>query len=205
MPAAPGFDHNYVCACVCAPRLWLLSCRALRSDPILILVRVAGQTRYICETLLSMPRLFLDGRKSLAEVLDAMEAVSPFLAWIVGSPCLRRCVHGASIGGGTGWAGCGGGAARHPRRPGVASALRAGRRTEPPAGCAHATREAVLDLAGEAASLLASATGRIMIMMKTAPNMTGNVVEYHVPCGPPGTLVLLESWRTSNITLPTFA
>jgi hypothetical protein len=63
-------------------------------------VRVAGQTRYICETLLSMPRLFLDGRKTLAEVLDAMEAVSPFLAWIIGSPCLRRCVHGASIGGG---------------------------------------------------------------------------------------------------------
>jgi hypothetical protein len=28
-------------------------------------------------------------------------AVSPFLAW-VGSPCLRHCVHGASIGGGRG-------------------------------------------------------------------------------------------------------
>jgi hypothetical protein len=143
-------------------------------------VRVAGQTRYICETLLSMPRLFLDGRKTLAEVLDAMEAVSPFLAWIIGSPCLRRCVHGASIGGGTGWAGCGGGAARHPRRSGAASAIRAGRRTEPPAGCAHATREAVLDLAGKAASLLASATGRIMIVIRTAAaaNMAVNVVEY---------------------------
>jgi hypothetical protein len=29
----------------------------------------------------------------------AAAAVSPFLAWI-GSPCLRHCVHGASIGGG---------------------------------------------------------------------------------------------------------
>jgi hypothetical protein len=30
-------------------------------------------------------------------------AVSPFLAWI-GSPCLRHCLHGASIGGGDGGA-----------------------------------------------------------------------------------------------------
>jgi hypothetical protein len=29
-------------------------------------------------------------------------AVSPFVAWI-GSPCLRYCVHGASIGGGRSW------------------------------------------------------------------------------------------------------
>jgi hypothetical protein len=38
-------------------------------------------------------------------------AVSPFLAWI-GSPCLRHCVHGASIGGGGG--GGGGGSLQAP-------------------------------------------------------------------------------------------
>jgi hypothetical protein len=35
-----------------------------------------------------------------AEALAAERglAVSPYLAWFIGSPCLRHCVHGASIG-----------------------------------------------------------------------------------------------------------
>ena len=33
----------------------------------------SGQTRFICEALLAMPRLFFDGRRTLAECLDAVE------------------------------------------------------------------------------------------------------------------------------------
>jgi hypothetical protein len=82
----------------------------------------------------------------------AAAAVSAFLAWVIRSPCLRHCVHGAPIGGGGG--GGGGeahdhagqvrGAAHRPRRlragamrPGDAwpspVCLRPGRRTNLPA------------------------------------------------------------------------
>jgi hypothetical protein len=56
--------------------------------------------------------------------------VSAFLAWI-GSPCLRHCVHGASIGGGGGTAGVAGAEhaahARRRRLPGQRRARSAGR------------------------------------------------------------------------------
>ena len=34
----------------------------------------AGQTRFICDALLRLPKAFLDGRRTLAETLDALEA-----------------------------------------------------------------------------------------------------------------------------------
>jgi hypothetical protein len=57
-----------------------------------------------------------------AAAASAAAAVSAFLAWIR-SPCLRHCVHGASIGGGGG-----GGADAEPpaRAPAAATAAAAG-------------------------------------------------------------------------------
>lgn len=48
-----------------------------------------GQTRFICETLLRLPRAFLDGRRTLAQTLDALEAAMDDGAACSGLDCVN--------------------------------------------------------------------------------------------------------------------